>query len=140
MRATFSSEASLSSLSGAPPNWPDIHVMEIGGRGMIFRTHRSFELGDSLSLGLHLFFRSAEEGEPEPSGSDFMMMEGVVVDCRKLSWAGESPLFQVTLVFPLVSEEECALLAAAGRLQPEAEPAGMLEPELASMETVAGLN
>ncbi|MGI8601829.1 MAG: hypothetical protein ACR2OZ_02395 [Verrucomicrobiales bacterium] len=124
--------------------WPDIHVVDISLRGMVFRSHQAFDLGDSLSLGLHICVSSQKPPALRPCG-DFLKIEGVVVDCRVISWGGIDRVFEITVSFPLLAEEQGAWLVAASRerhakVKENQATAGLRSEAEFEFESVVGLN
>jgi hypothetical protein len=118
-----------STAAAALLSWPDIHVVEINRRGMVFRSHQAFDLGDALHLGVHLCFRpSASATAPQHASSDFLKIEGVVVDCRVVSWGAPEHVFEITLMFPSLDEDECALLVEASRQRKLDPPSAHHDP------------
>jgi hypothetical protein len=113
---------------------------------MVFRSHQAFDLGDALNLGVHLCARSPGKPHPQPVGSDFLTIQGVVVDCRVVSWGRGERFFEITLLFPSVDEGECALLVAASRRMSLDPPTGhqdddgIDEDERPGFDRITGFN
>ena len=91
---------------------------------MVFRSHQAFDLGDALNLGVHLCARPPGNSPAQSVSRDFLTIQGVVVDCRVVSWGRGERFFEITLLFPSVDENECALLVAASRQRSLDPPSG----------------
>ncbi len=117
-------QPSNASVRGTKLNWPDIQLVEINRRGMVFRSHKLFDLGDSLTLGVHLCARPSANAATQPVSGDFLNVEGIVVDCRILSWGGAEKFYEVTVLFQSLDEDECEILVDASRHQKLDPPAG----------------
>jgi hypothetical protein len=129
LKQNSSASIKASAANAALLAWPDIHVVEINRRGMVFRSHQAFDLGDALHLGVHLCFRpSNHTAAPHPASSDFLKIEGVVVDCRVVSWGAPEHIFEITLMFPSLDEDECALLVEASRQRNLDPPSAYHDP------------
>jgi hypothetical protein len=113
---------------------------------MVFRSHRAFDLGDILNLGVHLSARPMADPSPRPTSSDFLTIQGVVVACRVISWGRAERFFEITLLFPSVDEDDCAILVEASRQRRLDPPSGHLdddgfdEDERAGFDRITGFN
>ncbi len=132
---------STPSVKGGRLQWPDIELIRVTQRGMVFRSHQLFDLGDTLSIGIHL--EVAQDGPQSTGGkrADFLKVEGAVVACQMVSWGGIDRRFEITVLFQSVAENDGGLLDDIGRASGLAMvPHGADDAENPGLGPICGLN
>jgi hypothetical protein len=113
-------------------------LTQLTKHGMVLRTRRRFEVASIISVGLRL------DGK---GGAKFLQLKGCVVDQQLVRDSAIGKIFEVVVVFDLLSAEEAALVEEAvdggrGVIPADvpvqggaggAERIGVLEPQLTGL-------
>ena len=131
---------SAPSVKGGRLQWPDIELVRVTQRGMVFRSQQMFDLGDTLSIGIHLEVAPNTAASPDPR-ADFLKVEGAVVACQMVSWGGIDRRFEITVLFQSIAENDGGILDDINRASEIAMmPQAAENPENRGFGSICGLN
>jgi hypothetical protein len=141
---------------------PQFKIVRVSSNGLVVRCTRAFEAGSTIGLGVHLHMEfpaalaERSHGSPDSDAmarDSFVDFKGIVVDCQEIESADSesvsvhrsAPLFELTLFFDSITDEQCAALLLAGRESSNLEASSRPLPEFlewggAGFDRVCGLN
>lgn len=93
------------------PSCPIQEVIRANEYGMIIESDRSFDVGETMSIGFHL-------PSDQPRSQQFIMAEALVVESQKLRMVTDREAFRVTVLFSQISHQDRSKLIEVTRTRP----------------------
>jgi len=99
-----------SSKNSSTDQSPVLTLLYLSGQGIVFKSHRSFDTGTKLAIGLHLDKIREDLGIADSAHcfdlNPFINVQGFVADCKITETSLKGAGFQVTLLFDQLSESD----------------------------------